>query len=221
MSKLHYFSQVASISPQLRPGWTTGGPDVVFSNPEYGMILHLVVCEDDQRPLYDFPAWAEPRGAIAVPVTQEGRLVLVENVRPVLPASEQAERYPPGHLEQRGRISLEFPRGFPKPGESAEAAARRETQEETGLAVEAVRQVGECNANTTYQMTNIPVFVARMLGTASTEARDARELIKGTRVVTLLEILELCRSGEIVCALTKAALLHYLLAEQSAIPLKR
>jgi 8-oxo-dGTP pyrophosphatase MutT (NUDIX family) len=217
MSKLRYFSDAADRVPGLTPDWTPGGRDVVLSNPEYGMIVHVLVCQDDDRPLYDLPAWAEPRGAIIVPVTADGRLVLVENLRPVLAASRRADRYPPGELSERGRTSLEFPRGFAKSGEPSETTARREAEEETGLAVESVRLLGECNANTSFQMNNIPVFVARMLDRPGTEAPDSTEVIRAVRIVTLSEVVDLCRSGEIVCALTKAALLHYLVSEANAI----
>ncbi|MEU2024255.1 NUDIX hydrolase [Streptomyces sp. NPDC016469] len=42
-----------------------------------------------------------------------------------------------------GQLSWQFPAGEVEPGEEGEAAAVRETQEETGLTVEAVKLLGE------------------------------------------------------------------------------
>lgn len=44
---------------------------------------------------------------------------------------------------KEGELSWQFPAGAIEPGETAEQAAVRETQEETGLTVEAVKVLGE------------------------------------------------------------------------------
>lgn len=208
--KLRYFSAAVAEHPDARAGWRTDGNDVVIANPDYGVIVHVSVCRDDGHPLYDIPAWAEPPGAIVVPVTIDQRLVLIENVRPVPPAEGGRGVYPPEDLGRQGRVSLEFPRGFPLPGEPPHEAARREAEEETGLRVVDVTQIGECNPNTTYFLTNLPVFLARMESAPVAARVDAHEEIRALHLLSPSQVLALVAEDKIVCALTKAALVHYL-----------
>ncbi|MEV0537068.1 NUDIX hydrolase [Kitasatospora sp. NPDC050463] len=67
----------------------------------------------------------ERKGVAAAIVAQDGRVLLVRR--------RVAE----------GQLSWQFPAGTIEPGESAEEAALRETLEETGLVVRAVRRLGE------------------------------------------------------------------------------
>lgn len=208
--KLRYFSEVLAEHPRMQAGWHADGNDVIIENPDYGVIVHVTVCRDDGHPLYDLPVWAEPPGAIVVPVTLDQRLVLIENVRPIPPAAGRRGAYPPGDLSFQGRVSLEFPRGFPLPGEPPHEAARREAEEETGLHVLEVTQIGECNPNTTYYLTNHPVFLARVEGAPIATHADAHEDIRALHLLSPPQALAMVAQDKIICALTKAALLHYL-----------
>ncbi len=77
-----------------------------------------------ERPLH-FPLVRSPSFACVVPLTDDRRVVLVENRHPV-----------PGlHL-------LELPGGRIEPGESPRAAARRELEEETGWRARKLERLG-------------------------------------------------------------------------------
>ncbi|MFF8298641.1 NUDIX hydrolase [Streptomyces globisporus] len=67
----------------------------------------------------------ERPGIAAAIVVHEGRVLMVRR------------------RVSEGQLSWQFPAGEVEPGEEREAAAVRETQEETGLTVEAVKLLGE------------------------------------------------------------------------------
>ncbi|MEU9850144.1 NUDIX hydrolase [Streptomyces sp. NPDC047985] len=67
----------------------------------------------------------ERPGIAAAIVVDEGRVLMVRR------------------RVSEGKLSWQFPAGEVEPGEEREAAAIRETQEETGLTVEAVKLLGE------------------------------------------------------------------------------
>ncbi|MFD7614296.1 NUDIX hydrolase [Streptomyces sp. NPDC059828] len=68
---------------------------------------------------------AERPGIAAAVIVHEGRVLLVRR------------------RVGEGRLSWQFPAGEVEPGEAREAAAVRETREETGLEVASVEQLGE------------------------------------------------------------------------------
>jgi 8-oxo-dGTP pyrophosphatase MutT (NUDIX family) len=201
--------QFLSATPELQPQWRPSPPDVVLTNPRFGALLHVAVCRDG-RPIYDQPVWAEPVGAIVVPVLADGRLVFVEVWRPVAAADEAQVVYPVGTLEARGRWSLELPRGFPEAGEAPADTARREAEEETGLAVATVTRIGSCNPNTTFFLNHLPVFQAEVAGEAVGAGRDEREQIRRRVELTWDEALQAVAGGRIICGFTQAALLALL-----------
>jgi ADP-ribose pyrophosphatase len=65
--------------------------------------------------LDDFFVWQCPHIVTVVPITGDGRFVLIRQYRHAL-----------------GIVDLQFPAGAVDPGENADAAARRELEEETG-----------------------------------------------------------------------------------------
>ncbi|WP_329230245.1 NUDIX hydrolase [Streptomyces sp. NBC_01460] len=67
----------------------------------------------------------ERPGIAAAIVVHEGRVLMVRR------------------RVSEGQLSWQFPAGEVEPGEAREAAAVRETQEETGLTVEAIQLLGE------------------------------------------------------------------------------
>ncbi|MDX2100128.1 MAG: NUDIX hydrolase [Leptolyngbyaceae cyanobacterium bins.59] len=74
----------------------------------------------------DWECVRHPGGALAVPVTPSGELVLVRQYR----------------FSVKGRI-LEFPAGTVEPNETPEATIRREIEEETGYRAATWRKLGE------------------------------------------------------------------------------
>lgn len=87
-----------------------------------------------------------PGGAMAVPVTEEGRFVLVRQYR-----------FPVGDW------LLEFPAGTMEPGETPEATIRREIEEETGHRAHQWLDLGRFPLAPGYSDEYIHAFLAREL----------------------------------------------------------
>jgi ADP-ribose pyrophosphatase len=96
----------------------------------------------------EMPDWVQ-----VVPVTPEGRLVLVEQFR-------QGVR----------RVTLEFPAGVMERGEEPVEAAARELAEETGYRGGAATVIGELDANTALQSNRL--FIVLIEGCCATGERD-------------------------------------------------
>jgi 8-oxo-dGTP pyrophosphatase MutT (NUDIX family) len=209
---LRLYSQISTEFPNLKAGWSRGDNSIVFSNPKFGTIIHVAVCDHSGKPLYDQPIWSEPVGAVIVPVDEEGKIAFIENYRVTLPADGTCGLHPPStvDLEQRGRFSLELPRGFSEPNESSEETAKRETKEETGCNVIDITCLGTTNANTTFFLNNTPIWLANVTTSQQVINTDNQEQIKSVCFLELKEAMSRVRSGEIICGMTKSALLHYL-----------
>src|SRR5215469_6163318 len=82
-----------------------------FSTPWF-VIEESVEAAPASQPYYRL---AGPDGAICLPLTQSGEIVLVRQYRPAI-----------------GQMTIEIPAGSIDPGETPESAALREVMEETG-----------------------------------------------------------------------------------------
>ncbi len=98
----------------------------------------------DGGPLHDFFVLEAPDWVQVVPVTTDGRLVMVEQYRP-----------------GRQAITLEFPAGMVEPGESPEQAAARELEEETGYRPGSTELVAVLDPNPAIQANRMPIVLAR------------------------------------------------------------
>lgn len=215
---LRLYSHVHAEFPDLTPSWSSGDDSIVFSHPRFGSIFHVAICDEAGKPIYDQPIWSEPIGAVIVPVDENSNIAFIENYRAISPSDGKCGSHPPSasDLAQRGKFSLELPRGFGDPGESSEETARRETQEETGCKVTDIIYLGQSNSNTTFFINNSPVWLAYV--TRSHEAQDKPdkyENIRNVRFMELQEAIRCVRLGDIICGVTKSALLHYLAWLQS------
>ncbi len=113
-----------------------------------------------------------------VPLDADGQVLLVRQFR--LPA---------------GRVLLEVPAGGVDGGESAEEAAQRELQEETGHRAGRLRRLGGFYVSPGYCTEFIHVFLAQQLSVSPAEA-DADEEIVVERL-PFGQALRLVESGEI------------------------
>jgi ADP-ribose pyrophosphatase len=113
-----------------------------------------------------------------VPVDADGNVLLVRQYR--LPAEQALLEVPAGGLDE---------------GETPEAAAQRELQEETGYRAGTLERLGGFYVSPGYCTEFIHVFLARGLS-ESAAAADADEDIRLQRV-PLDRALEMARSGEI------------------------
>ncbi|OLP19964.1 NUDIX hydrolase [Leptolyngbya sp. 'hensonii'] len=94
----------------------------------------------------DWECIRHPGGALAVPVTSDGQLVLVRQYR----------------FAVMGRV-LEFPAGTLEPNEDAESTIRREIEEETGYRAQTWQKLGEIVLAPGYSDEIIYAFLAQDL----------------------------------------------------------
>lgn len=94
----------------------------------------------------DWECIRHPGGALAVPVTTDGRLVLVRQYR----------------FTARGRL-FEFPAGTIEPGETPETTIEREIQEETGYQAHRWQRLGKFFVAPGYSDEIIYAFLAQDL----------------------------------------------------------
>ncbi|GGF23987.1 hypothetical protein GCM10011611_32600 [Aliidongia dinghuensis] len=92
-----------------------------FSTPWF-VIEESVGADPASQPYYRL---AGPDGAICLPLTRTGEIVLVRQFRPAI-----------------GQMTLEIPAGSIDPGETPEAAALREVMEETGYRCRRIHRLG-------------------------------------------------------------------------------
>ncbi len=124
-----------------------------------------------------------PGGALAVPVTPEGKLVLVRQYR----------------FATQGRL-LEFPAGTVEPGEDPAETIRREIEEETGYRSPTWRKLGEFFLAPGYSDEIIYAFLAEDLELLATPpAQDEDEDIEVV-LMTPRELEAAILSGEQVDA---------------------
>jgi ADP-ribose pyrophosphatase len=114
-----------------------------------------------------------------IPVTDDGRIVLVEQYR-------QAVQ----------RASLEFPAGVVEEGEDAIRAGMRELEEETGYRAKTASVVAEFDPDPAIQANAIKLIVARGCAPDGQKHQDDGEDVQ-VRVVSPDEVRKLIRDGTI------------------------
>jgi len=123
--------------------------------------------------------WESPDIATVVPVTPGGRFVLCRQYRHAV-----------------GRVMLQFPAGGIGDGESAEDAARRELEEETGYTAGSLEPLGRTAAYPTKLSGWHHLFLARDVVAGGCKADDPHEPTQ-VLTVTAAEIHQLLDSGQV------------------------
>jgi 8-oxo-dGTP pyrophosphatase MutT (NUDIX family) len=201
-------SEVLQRQAGFQPTWKAEPPDCLATDPRFGMIVHAVAC-DESGPQYDFPVWLESTGAICVAVDQDERIVMLRNYRPALADAQRLGQFPAADIGP-GRISLELPRGFPKEGETPDATARREVEEETRFPVFETSYLGATNTNTTYFAFCNRVYLVRVDSRAPQGSyKERHERIEEVLLMSASQVLQSIVRDEIICGLTKSALMSY------------
>lgn len=131
----------------------------------------------------DWECIRHPGGALAVPMTPEGKLVLVRQYR----------------FAVKGRV-LEFPAGTLEPDEAPEETVQRELEEETGYQATRWQKLGEIVLAPGYSDEIIYAFLA--LGLQKLEAPPSQDVDEDIEVVlmSLEELEEAIVAGEPVDA---------------------
>ena len=165
--------------------------------------------------LWDQVCHIEPVGAITIPVTKKGKIRLQKTPRPVVLPSEIEPSFPETYpMENWGRWMVEVPRGFPIRSEKPEETALRETVEEAQSPVLKIRKIGEVNANSTFYVHMIPVFVVHIDEDWKGElSKDVNEKVIKGEDHEPEEIRRMIREGVISDGLTLAALNLYFCRE--------
>jgi len=186
-------------NPEYKPGWVWNPKSKTLDNPRFGSVEQIVVCNDDNKPIWDQYQIKEGSGAIVVPYySKEGKtyigFILAE--RPVV---------------AEGINSLELPRGFSNISEDSKETVKRELLEETGRKAIITEYIGLINANTAFYATNIPVYAVEVDLSKPEEIKtDGFEKILKAEFIETSEAIEKIKKDEIICGLTKAALLQFL-----------
>jgi len=133
-----------------------------------------------------------PGSVVIVPITADGRIILVRQYRPPL-----------------GRWAWEVPAGSLKSGEDVEGAARRECHEEIGLIPDRLEKLGAFYPTPGYCDEEMNFFRASSLRAARDEddaaQPDEDEDIE-TKAFTLEELKSMIRGGDIIDLKTVGAL---------------
>lgn len=109
-------------------------------------------------------------GVVVMPVLPDGKIVLNCNFR---------------HATRSWEIEL--PRGAINPGEEIEAAAKRETMEETGMLIDSLVLLGEIPPDTGITNTVVPIYMAKVMDKQNPQQEES-EAIEEILSLTLKEI---------------------------------
>lgn len=205
-------SEVLKEHPDFSPAWRKGKRDSVLSNPNFGEIRHIVVCDRKTgKPLWDQPVYTEPVGVITVPVTKDEKIRLQRQYRPIAMPPGLRVSFPEITPERTwGRWFWDIPRGLSIRGELPQETAIRETREETQSSVLEIVELGEINADSSFFNQMISVFVAYVGERREGEVnRDENEAIIKGGDFTVEVVKSFIAEGEIQSALSLAALNLY------------
>ena len=121
-------------------------------SPESGEVLDFYVLE--------MPDWVQ-----VVPLTPEGRFVMVEQFRP-----------------GTRQVTIEFPAGLVEPGESPADCAVRELEEETGYRGEPSEEIGVFDPNPALQNNRLHIILVRDCRLTGQVQQDPRECVRAREV---------------------------------------
>ena len=150
--------------------------------------LHRMPDKSESR----FEIVKHPGGAAALPVLDDGRLLLIRQFRPAV-----------------GDYVYEIPAGRLEVDEDAAGCIERELQEEVGYRPQQLESLGYVYSSLGFCTEKIFLFIATVLEPTPT-AHEADEFIEPL-IVTLDEALEMVSSATIPDAKTQIALLRYAL----------
>jgi len=140
---------------------------------------------------HDFYVLESPDWVNVIPVTPAGEVVLIRQYRHGL-----------------GDMTLEIPGGIIEPGDTPQAAARRELCEETGYKDSETELIGFVLPNPAFLNNRCYTCVARDVFPAGAQSQDEKEDIEVV-LRPLEDIPRMIRSGEITHALVLAAFYRF------------
>jgi ADP-ribose pyrophosphatase len=138
-----------------------------------------------------------PGGAVIVPVTDKGKIILITQYR-----------YP------QDEVVLELPAGKLEEGEDPLICAARELSEETGCNAKEIKKLGKIFTTPGFCSEVLHIYLAKGLISGNHAREEGEEDIKLIEL-TLDEIDNKIRSGEIVDAKTISGIYMYKLSDES------
>lgn len=172
--------------------WQKLSSKYVLENPWYKVRQDKVIRPDGKEGTYNVVECS--KSVFVVPITADGKVILV-----------RLFRYTTHHE------GWEVPAGGIEKGESPIIAAQRELQEETGCTSNSWKEIGIFDLMNGMTDAVAYVFEAKEL-TATIDNKQVEEGIIKTGAFTLEQILSMVQDGQIVDALSIAALMQMLSA---------
>lgn len=134
----------------------------------------------DGKRIKDFYAIDTPDGAVVVPITKDGKIVLVKQYR-----------------QSIGKITLECPAGFVDRGEKSFAvSARRELLEETGYKAKKMKSMGTLYSYPAKLTAKFRIFLALDCEKVAEQSTDEGESI-GVVKIDFKKAVEMVKKGNI------------------------
>jgi ADP-ribose pyrophosphatase len=160
--------------------------DVVYS----GRVISVVRTYESEKPSAYFEMVRHPGSAAVVAVTEEGRLLLVNQYR-----------------EAIGDYVLEIPAGKLESGEAAEDCAHRELEEETGHRARCLEKLCECFVTPGYSDERIRIFSAT--GLERSQSKLDEDEVLSPAEVNFADAFTMIDDGRIHDAKTIAGILQF------------
>jgi len=155
-----------------------------------GKVISVVRTYEPERPAAFFEMVRHPGSAAIVAVTEENKVVLVNQLR-----------------EAIGKYVLEIPAGKLEPGEEPQTCAYRELEEETGYRARSLEKLCEFFVTPGYSDEKIRIFCTQDL--ERTKSRLEEDEILSVVEVDISEVLRMIDDGRIEDAKTIASVLEF------------
>ncbi|GAB1366735.1 hypothetical protein MASR1M36_16060 [Candidatus Cloacimonadaceae bacterium] len=160
-------------------------------------IWHYSILDSDNSFLYDTIGIDERPGAcVIVMVNQDGNLGLIDQYRPIPDAN-----------------FLSCIRGFNEKDMPSDNIVKSEILEESGIkTIEGIQRLGEINANTTYFVNPVTVYLVKVIANNAvlTGVNSAsQEGVQSIRFFNNLEVIRMVADNDIRCQMTLSALMLY------------
>ena len=170
--------------PTAASGHTSAGTILCTPMHDHKAHEHLLWEEIDRRTLYTAHVFSLLASRRRTSDGREADYVLVDspdwcNVIAPVTREDGVECFVMARQFRHGSrsITVEFPGGLVNEGESAETAALREFEEETGYAATSLRLIGRTNPNPAFMENTAHTFVAEGVRLRSTQQLDEHELL--------------------------------------------